>query len=64
MNLKEYFQKNRISIPDFAIKNKISSSSIYLYMRGQIPSYAQAVKIVNMTKGEVTLKDLLGEDYV
>jgi len=62
MKLKEYFEKNRIDPVEFAVKAGISVTSIYRYMRGERPHMKTAIKLEKLTKKNVTVEELRGED--
>lgn len=59
MNLKEYFEKEKMDPVVFAVRGGISVSSVYRYMRGERPHRKTAYKIQRMTKGMVSIEDLL-----
>ncbi len=58
MQLKGYFEKERIDPVAFAVENGISVTSIYRYMRGGRPHFKTACKIEKRTKGQVTVEEL------
>ncbi len=59
MNLKEYFEKQRIDPVLFAVQCGVSVTSIYRYMRGGRPHRKTAYRIERMTGGKVTVENLL-----
>jgi len=61
MNLKEYLDKHRLTVPEFAAANAISISSIYHYLAGGRPTKRIAYLIEKYTRGEVTLEELRGK---
>ena len=63
MNLRQYLEKEKISIPKFA--KLIGSTPRHLQRivyGGNLPSLKIAIKILEVTYGKVTLKELI--DYI
>lgn len=59
MNLKEYFEKKSLSQVSFAKKIGISKAHICNILKGKrTPSLALMRRIIEITKGEVTVGDL------
>lgn len=60
MKLRDYLKKNKIKITDFAESIGHSQSTISSYLTGARPRPRPdiALKIVEATKGKVTLNDL------
>lgn len=59
MKLKEYFDKERINPLAFALQVDVGITSIYRYMNGGRPNKKTAYRIEKLTKGQVTVEDLL-----
>lgn len=63
MTINEFIKKQGITKEIFAKFVGVSISSVYKYCSGErAPSLMVASKIQKMTKGQVTIKDLLNEE--
>ena len=58
MKLQKYLNKNKLRYTPWAVKNKLSPSTIYRYLNGAGISVGTALMIQKATKGEVTLQDM------
>ena len=64
MDLKTYLWRHRISQNTFAKTSGITRQSISAYVNGdRKPRYQVAVKIQTATDGNVSIMELLSEDY-
>ena len=62
MDLKEYINKNDISVGRFAYESGVSTDSLYKFMRKERrPTMRVAYKIIKATHGQVTMEDLRGK---
>ena len=59
MKLKAYLKKTKIPVTAFAKSLGITRELIYAYFGRSNPSLETAVKIVKVTGGQVSYKDLL-----
>jgi DNA-binding transcriptional regulator YdaS (Cro superfamily) len=60
MDLKEYLQKEGISVPKFARRLGLHYNTIYLWMKGERdPTRDNALAVQDATSGEVTIDDML-----
>jgi predicted transcriptional regulator len=58
MKLQKYLNKNNLKYSPWAVKNKLSPSTIYRFLNGENISIKNALMIQKATKGEVTLQDM------
>lgn len=59
MKLKEYLDKSKLGVYDFASVLKVTPNAVYNWIKGEIrPHRSIAKKIVKKTKQEVTMEDL------
>jgi len=63
MKLATYFQIADTNFRQLALEVGVDPSTMHRYMSGsRIPSLKIAIKIEDATDGEVTVRDLLGEE--
>lgn len=62
MNLREWLKKNNIDVLHFAVKHHMSTTSIYRYLNGKAPHRRTALRIQEITNGEVTIEELMKGD--
>ena len=63
MTFKEYLNKYRITVEEFAVRSKLSSASIWHYFSGRRrPTQKTAERIEKMSDGLVTVMELRGKD--
>jgi len=60
MTLSEYLKSRKLSQADFAIKMRVRQQSVSDWCTGSYPKRKNALKIVKITGGSVTLSDLWG----
>lgn len=58
MKLGEYLTKHGILPREFAILIKVSTASVYQYIKGVRPHEKTVARILAVTEGQVTHKDL------
>ncbi len=64
MDLKRYLWLNRLTQHKFSKITGITRQSINAYIQGyRIPRYPVAIKIEQATKGQVTVMELLSNNY-
>lgn len=62
MKLKTWMKRNGITFRDMGIKVGVGHTSIYKYCSGdRTPKYNTAVKIEKITKGDVSVKELMSK---
>lgn len=60
MHLREYLEKNKISITDFAKRTEFSRPFVSLLLHGRRRISPRAAKIISsFTDGEVSVKEIL-----
>lgn len=62
MKLKDYLEKERITPLQCAVETKIGITTIYRFLRGDIPSFRNAIKLEKFAKGNLTVEELRGKD--
>ena len=60
MKLKLYLEINNITQAEFAKKLRVKQQSISFWCKGNPPKRRNALQIVKLTNGKVTLNDLWG----
>ena len=58
MKLQKFLKKNGLKYSPWAVKNRLSPSTIYRFLNGENISIKNALLIQKATKGEVTLQDM------
>lgn len=63
MKLKDYLNKYRISVEEFAYRSDLSATTLWFYFSGKRrPTQRNAEKIERLSDGLVTVFELRGED--
>jgi len=60
MKLQKYLKQSKLKFTPWAVKNKLSPSTIHRFLSGADISIKTALQIQRATKGEVTLQDIFG----
>jgi transcriptional regulator with XRE-family HTH domain len=63
MNIQKYMEKHKLSYRQFAEKMEISHTTVFHFLSGRTRSLSLPIiqKIIEGTKGEISLKDILDE---
>ncbi len=62
MKIIDYLLKYNLSVQGFAGIGSISYGAVYQYIKGHKPTLRNAMKIVKISNGEITLADLIGKE--
>ncbi len=63
MHIEEYRERNNLSVAQFAKLINMTPSRVYKLQRMQKPSLVNAMKIEKITKGQITVKELMQYEW-